>query len=170
MNAQQVFLNRMKQASIVARWKGAMFNEPVMTAQAAAESGWGRSQLAIWYHNILGIKAGGGYEGETVNLPTWEYSPTRGWYREPAWWRVYLSWNECIVDYAAMLADRPWFRGALQYVNDSDKFLRALMPAPPSEEFPKGKKGYATDPDYFVLVRNVARTVERLGGPKWSGP
>ena len=53
---KQEFIERMKQACIVARQKGADFNEPVVTAQGALESSWGNSGLCVKANNLFGIR------------------------------------------------------------------------------------------------------------------
>ena len=101
---KQEFIERMKQACIVARQKGADFNEPVVTAQGALESSWGNSRLCVKANNLFGIKEGKSWRGPTLELPTREWSKAKGWYETTAQWRVYPSWNECIVDYGRLLS------------------------------------------------------------------
>ena len=71
---KQEFIERMKQACIVARQKDADFNEPVVTAQGALESSWGNSGLCTKANNLFGIKAGKSWRGPTLELPTREWS------------------------------------------------------------------------------------------------
>jgi len=158
---KQEFIERMKQACIVARQKGADFNEPVVTAQGALESSWGNSGLCVKANNLFGIKAGKSWTGPTLELPTREWSKKKGWYNTTAKWRVYPSWNECIVDYSRLLARLKWYRDTFNVRHDPDRFLQAILP---SDEEP----GWATDPRYAQKIRNVAREIERLGGPKWE--
>ena len=155
------FVKRMGEACQTAKLKGAAFNEPVVMAQGALESSWGNSGLAVKANNLFGTKAGASWKGPTLDLPTREWDKQRGWYNTIAKWRMYPSWNECIVDYSRLLASRSWFRAALSVTHDPDKFLTALLPAP-------NKPGWATDPDYARKVRDVAREIERLGGPRWE--
>jgi flagellum-specific peptidoglycan hydrolase FlgJ len=155
------FVERIHQAALVAKAKGARFNIAVVCAQSALESGWGNSGLTVKACNLFGIKAGSQYRGETITLMTREWSREKGWYKVPAKWRVYKSWGECLTDYAAMLHRLSWFRDALDHVADADAFLKALLPEP-------GQPGWATDPDYFHKVRAVGYEIEKLGGPKWE--
>lgn len=162
------FMNRMKEAAQIARWKKAQFNDAVLFAQAAVESGWGRSLLATRYCNIVGVKASyATWDGETVILPTREWTGS-GWIIKHAMWRVYPSWNEAMVDYYSLIKTRPWFSNALNYLDNSDKFFECLLPSPPSLEWPRGKPGWATDRNYKDLVLSCAGRVQRLGGPKWE--
>ena len=48
------------------------FFPSVLIAQAALESGWGKSTLAAKYNNYFGIKAGSSWTGKTVNMQTGE--------------------------------------------------------------------------------------------------
>lgn len=156
------FIERMGKACNTARQKGALFNDAVVTAQAALESSWGNSGLCIKACNLFGIKAGPSWQGATLELPTREWSKQRGWYSTVARWRKYPSWNECIVDYSRIIHSLSWYRGCTTALDDADAYLQALLPAP-------GKPGWATDPNYARKVRDVAREIKRLGGPKWEG-
>lgn len=156
------FVERMMEACRIARLKGAVFNEPVCIAQAAHESNWGRSGLTTKACNLFGIKAGAGWDKDTLELPTKEWSKDRGWYTTMARWRAYPSWNECIVDYAAVLGRLWWYQDAMAAIDDPEAFLAGLLPR-------DGEPGWATDPDYADKVRAAGRAVERLGGPKWGG-
>lgn len=139
---------------------GININKAVVFAQAALESGWGNSGLAQKANNLFGIKAAKAWNGQTLALPTKEWSRERGWYTTSANWCKWPDWSGCIVYYAGMLKRLSWFRDALQHVNCADDFLRALLPEP-------GQPGWATDPNYFSKVRMVGAKIERLGGPKW---
>ena len=50
---------------------GIEVHSPII-AQAILESGWGRSILAIRYHNYFGLKCGGSWNGTSVNMATKE--------------------------------------------------------------------------------------------------
>jgi flagellum-specific peptidoglycan hydrolase FlgJ len=77
----------MKQAVATAKAKGAKVNGAAIVAQAALESAWGESGLTQTASNLFGIKAGGHWSGEILELPTWEFSPATGWFRTVAHWR-----------------------------------------------------------------------------------
>lgn len=163
MGYKERFVQRMLEACRVARLKGAVFNEPVCLAQAALESNWGRSGLATRALNLFGIKAGRSWAGPVLELPTKEWSKERGTYDTVARWRVYPSWNECIVDYATVLNGMPWYQDAVVAASDPEAFLQGLLP--------NGKEpGWATDPGYAEKVRRMAREIARLGGPQWPDP
>ncbi|MEA4884248.1 MAG: glucosaminidase domain-containing protein [Clostridia bacterium] len=155
------FVERMSNACKVARQKGAQFNEPVVFAQAALESNWGSSGLCARANNLFGIKAGKCWSGQTLELPTREWSKAKGWYDTVAKWRVYPSWNECIVDYSRLLSRLSWYHDALSVTHDPSRFLSAILPS-------DGEPGWATDPKYAQKIWNVVREIEKLGGPKWE--
>lgn len=160
------FVKRVLLAAQVAQQKGAVINTPAVIAQAALESAWGQSGLTAEANNLFGIKAGSSWRGPTLDLPTWEHGP-QGWYRTVARWRKYPSYNECILDYARLIASLPWFRDATPHADrpqgdgNATAWVRALLPAP-------GQPGWATDPAYLSKVQGVAAMVAANGGPRWS--
>jgi flagellum-specific peptidoglycan hydrolase FlgJ len=154
------FVKKMTVACMQAKNQGAKFNEAVVCAQAALESNWGQSGLCIRANNLFGIKAGSKWTGPTLDLPTKEWSKTKGWYKTVAHWCSWSRWTDCIIYYGEMLQRLSWFRDALDYTNDADKFLEALLPE-------DGQPGWATDPKYASKVRAAGAEIERLGGPKW---
>ncbi|MGE5527775.1 MAG: glycoside hydrolase family 73 protein [Patescibacteria group bacterium] len=155
------FVQKILSAAEEAQAKGARFNLAVLCAQAAHESGWGMSKLALRANNLFGIKATPSWKGPRISMKTWEvYNGVRH-DNVPASWRVYPNYAVCILDYAEIIATRRWFKAALEHLDDAEAFLRALLPAP-------GKPGWATDPQYFEKVRAAARLVESLGGPAWE--
>ena len=160
VTSKSLFIFRMRKACEIARMKGAVFNEPVVFAQAALESAWGTSRLAREACNLFGIKATPSWKGPVITLPTREYVAGR-WIVVPANWRKYPSWNECIVDYSRILHVCPWYRDALENINDPDAFLKGLLPT-------VREPGWATDPIYEFKVKQIAKEIEKLGGPKWE--
>ena len=68
-------------------------------AQAALESRWGNSQLALQANNLFGIKADPSWTGPTIEMGTQEIV-TGGSVAEMATWRRYPSWQACIADHA----------------------------------------------------------------------
>jgi len=158
---QELFLFRIRLACKIARQKGALFNEEILIAQAAHESGWGTSQLAARYNNILGIKAGSNWNGDVVVLPTWELVNGKK-VNTVARWRRYLSWNLCIVDYSNLLQTLPWYKNSLNYLNDPDDFLREILPGPKSLQFPNGKPGWATDINYKKHINDIREVIKTM--------
>ncbi len=161
MDTKQKFCERMKEAIYWAKVRGARFNDAVAFAQGALESRWGQSTLSNLYNNLFGIKAGSSWKGAVAELPTWEYTSAKGWYYAPAKWRVYRSWQECLLDYSGIISTLPWYKDALLYLDNADKFLKALLPA-------YDEPGWAYDPNYFDSVKNVGKEIEKMGYIKWN--
>lgn len=156
------FINKMNVACTKARLNNARFNQAVVFAQAALESNWGNSELAQKANNLFSIKAGETWRGETIQLigPEWNYR--MGWYQSLDKWRKYRNWTDCLIDYARIIAEVSWFQDALQYLDQPEQFLKALLPAP-------NHPGWASDPNYFQKVYQIALQLENYGGPKWNG-
>jgi len=143
-----------------ARSREVRINTAVVCAQAALESGWGKSGLCVKANNLFGIKAGSKWRGRILDLSTKEWSKERGWYKTIAHWCVWDNWTDCVIYYGEMLQRLSWFRDALEYTGNADKFLEALLPE-------SGQPGWATDPKYASNVRKAGADIEKLGGPKW---
>jgi flagellum-specific peptidoglycan hydrolase FlgJ len=155
------FINRINQATNEAIEKGALFNKAVVFAQAALESNWGNSELAVFANNLFAIKAEGQWTGKTIRLMGTEWSPKTGWHQESIVWRKYQSWTDCIIDYAAIITGVSWFRDAIQYLDNPNLFLKALLAD-------GTQPGWATDPQYYDKITRIARELENYGGPKWA--
>lgn len=111
----------------------------VTIAQAALESNWGRSLLAIKARNFFGIKGKG--PAGSVKMPTLEWIGGR-FVKVQADFRVYNSMDESIRDHADLIATAKWktgvpiYREAMKHSDEPRKFAAALEGV------------YATDPDY----------------------
>jgi len=74
----------------------------VMIAQAAHESGWGKSSLATIGNNLSGVK--GSYEGNTIAMLTWEEVDGKViWITD--FFRLYPSYKEALGDYVDKLVN-----------------------------------------------------------------
>jgi flagellar rod assembly protein/muramidase FlgJ len=111
-------------------------------AQAALESGWGKSQLAREAFNLFGVKADASWHGAVLELPTKEFIGGQ-WVTEVARWRRYPGWLECLDDHARFLTDNPRYRPAFQF-QDGRRFASAVAAA-----------GYATDPTYSAKIISI---------------
>jgi len=119
-----------------------------LIAQAALETGWGRSQPGD-SHNLFGIKAGGSWTGASVKANTEEFA--RGVAsRVDADFRAYGSAGESVQDYVRLIRDNPRYAGALNTGSDVHAFASALQ-----------RGGYATDPDYTRKLVTVADEVRQ---------
>lgn len=125
-----------------------------IVAQAALETGWGRSTLSGAGgkgHNYFGIKATGSWRGERVEASTLEYGEG-GFRSERAAFRAYGGAEQSFADYAALLKRSPRYAGALGRGSDIRGFAEALQ-----------RGGYATDPAYARKIEAIATgpTLER---------
>ena len=104
-------------------------------AEAALESGWGTSQLAIQARNLFGVKADPSWRGPTFSLQTREFLHGQ-WVMVPAKWRAYADWQGCMDDHAAFLHGNPRYASCFDHTN-GEGFAQAVADA-----------HYATDPAY----------------------
>ena len=114
-----------------------------MIAQAALETGWGRSELRFAdgapTHNLFGIKAGRNWQGAVAEATTTEYVNGVA-QKSVERFRAYASYGEAFRDYANLLASNPRYAEVLN-PQDAAGFARGLQRA-----------GYATDPMYACLL------------------
>jgi flagellar protein FlgJ len=119
----------------------------ILIAQAALESGWGRSMMrrdgGESAYNLFGIKAGRGWQGDVVTVPTLEYEGGVAVRREAAF-RAYGSLAESFEDYAALIGGSPRYVGALARAADPRAYIQEIQAA-----------GYATDPRYAEKVLRI---------------
>jgi flagellar protein FlgJ len=119
----------------------------VLIAQAALETGWGRKMIRDQQggnaFNLFGIKAGGSWKGEQVNVSTIEYRDGIA-QREYAAFRSYDSLQQSMNDYVEFLKRNPRYQQALDKAGNSDEFLQELQQA-----------GYATDPAYADKISDI---------------
>lgn len=120
----------------------------VLVAQAALETGWGRSMPKDGdgrpSFNLFGIKAGSSWDGPRVHVSTMEFIdgvPERR--REP--FRVYGSPAESFADYVALLQRSPRYRQAVE-AGSVEGFAAGLQAG-----------GYATDPHYADKLVDIVR-------------
>ena len=122
-----------------------------LLAQAALETGWGRSvpcnANGECSFNLFGIKAGSQWSGATVNVPTLEFEegiPVRKVER----FRAYDSPADSFSDYAALIRDSSRYANARGAGDNVEAFATALQ-----------QGGYATDPHYAQKISAVASEV-----------
>jgi flagellar protein FlgJ len=123
-------------------------------AQAALETGWGRSVPRAAdgrsSHNLFGIKANERWSGPRVEQLTTEFvngTPQR----QVESFRAYSSPAESIADHARLLARSPRYADVRGTGDDIAAYGAALQ-----------RGGYATDPRYAQKLEAVAETVDRL--------
>lgn len=122
-----------------------------LLAQAALETGWGRSvpcnAQGDCSFNLFGIKAGSQWSGATVNVPTLEFEsgiPVR----KVEKFRSYDSAADSFRDYAALIRDSSRYANARGAGDNVEAFATALQ-----------QGGYATDPHYAQKIAAVASEV-----------
>ena len=120
----------------------------VLLAQAALESGWGKSLIhdagGNNSYNLFGIKVSGPWRGDSVRTMTTEFDEAGAMHRETARFRRYADYQESFQDLAIFLKVNPRYEDALQLSADPRAFVRGLQQA-----------GYATDPDYADKIISV---------------
>jgi flagellar protein FlgJ len=125
-----------------------------LVAQAALETGWGRSvpsdAAGGSSFNLFGIKAGANWAGATVNVPTIEFEEGVA-VRRVERFRSYSSPADSFRDYAALIGNNPRYENAVGSGGDVANFATALQ-----------QGGYATDPEYARKVVAVADQVREL--------
>ncbi|MBX9913794.1 MAG: flagellar assembly peptidoglycan hydrolase FlgJ [Pseudomonadaceae bacterium] len=122
-----------------------------LVAQAALETGWGKSiirqQDGTSSHNLFGIKAAD-WQGDSARVLTTEYvngQPTK----ESASFRAYGSFEQSFNDYVSFLQNNERYDSALDSAANPKTFVRELQRA-----------GYATDPQYANKVAQIAKQMQ----------
>jgi flagellar protein FlgJ len=123
----------------------------VLIAQAALETGWGKSAPrhgdGSSSHNLFGIKADQRWSGSRVMVPTLEFEngvPVR---RQAAF-RAYDSFQDSFRDYVDFIQGNPRYQQALA-AQDGRSYLQELQQA-----------GYATDPKYAEKINAIVKRLE----------
>jgi flagellar protein FlgJ len=121
-----------------------------LLAQAALETGWGKHlphrHDGSSSFNLFGIKAGGGWDGDKVSVPTLEYEDGVAVRRRDNF-RAYDNPGQAFADYARMLSDNPRYAHALGQGENVAGFAHALS-----------RGGYATDPAYAAKLTAIANS------------
>ena len=140
-----------------------------VTAQAALESGWGRSAIG---NNLFGITKGSGWTGPVRLVTTTEwFSRPDVKFKEPEevlqvaqkghrrykytvrrLFRDYATVGDCLRDHLAILR-KPGYADAWPYRKDPKRYVRHLMDAVGSR--------YATSPDYVDTMDRLFVMVEK---------
>ena len=125
----------------------------VIVSQAAVETGWGKFVIhksdGTSSHNLFGIKANKGWQGEQAVVDTLEFSnglPEK----QKAAFRSYPSVEDAMEDYGRFITTQPRYSHAVENASDAARYTSALQDA-----------GYATDPKYASKIMAVYNS-ERL--------
>ncbi len=129
----------------------------LMLGQAALESGWGKREIRMAdgsnSHNLFGIKAHAGWQGEVAEVMTTEYENGVAQHRTEKF-RAYSSYAEAFQDYTRLIGNSPRYAEVLQQGGDAAGMAQALQ-----------KSGYATDPRY---AEKLAGVMEKMNLPVHS--
>ena len=124
----------------------------LLIAQAALETGWGRSVIhdeqGRSSHNLFGIKADSRWPGARMEVSTLEYVDGV-MIKTRAPFRAYTSIEESFDDYVSFVREQPRYQAAMRSVDNLERYVRELQ-----------KAGYATDPAYAEKILNVFRREE----------
>ncbi len=117
-----------------------------LVAQAALETGWGKAELTAANgtpsRNLFNIKAGSGWQGQTVKVSASEYIDGR-WTKQEDAFRQYGSYEESFADYARLLMNKPRYARVVG-AQDASSFAQGLQ-----------QSGYATDPMYAAKLERI---------------
>ncbi len=116
---------------------------PVIIAQGALESGWGR-YMPPGSNNLFGIKHHDSPEHDYVVAPTHEHLDGED-VPQDAKFRKYDSWEESVEDHSQFLRSNSRYSDCFK-TSDPAEFARRLQEA-----------GYATDPEYAQKLISIMR-------------
>jgi flagellar protein FlgJ len=127
-----------------------------LLAQAALETGWGKSvpcnAAGECSFNLFGIKAGTHWSGASVNVPTLEFEEGVA-VRKVERFRAYESPADSFRDYARLIGGNARYENAVGTGENVAAFASALQ-----------RGGYATDPNYARKLVAVANELRGLTG------
>jgi flagellar protein FlgJ len=119
----------------------------VILAQAALETGWGRSLIknsnGESSFNLFNIKADKSWHGKQAQVPALEFEQGIA-KKVNAGFRSYGSFQESFQDYVAFIKNNPRYGDALKQAGNGERYLHELQRA-----------GYATDPNYANKIMNI---------------
>ncbi|MFO3722498.1 flagellar assembly peptidoglycan hydrolase FlgJ [Pseudomonas sp. HLMP] len=123
-----------------------------LVAQAALETGWGKSVMrnadGTSSHNLFGIKASGNWQGGQARAITSEFRGGQ-FVKETAAFRSYDSYQDSFHDLVSLLQNNSRYQDALKAADKPEQFVRELQ-----------KAGYATDPNYASKISQIARQMK----------
>ncbi|RMQ44920.1 Flagellar rod assembly protein/muramidase FlgJ [Pseudomonas cichorii] len=127
--------------------------DPVMlVAQAALETGWGKSimrqQDGDSSHNLFGIKATGSWQGAQARAITSEFRDGK-MVKETADFRSYDSYADSFHDLVSLLQNNNRYKEVINSADNSEQYVKELQ-----------KAGYATDPNYASKISQIAKQMK----------
>ncbi|WPN96782.1 flagellar assembly peptidoglycan hydrolase FlgJ [Pseudomonas sp. MUP55] len=122
-----------------------------LVAQAALETGWGKSVMRAEdgssSHNLFGIKAGQSWQGGQARAITSEFRDG-AMVKETAQFRSYSSYQDSFHDLVTLLQSNDRYKEVVKSADNPERFVRELQ-----------KAGYATDPDYASKISQIAKNM-----------
>jgi flagellar protein FlgJ len=144
-DAQRAFVDRLL-PSAVSTERATGIPAHFMVAQAALETGWGKSEPrradGSPSFNVFGIKAGRNWQGPVIEATTTEYVDGVA-QKQSERFRAYGSYDEAFRDYSSLLSANPRYAAVLG-AQDATSFARGLQRA-----------GFATDPMYAAKLEKI---------------
>ncbi|KTB63937.1 flagellar assembly peptidoglycan hydrolase FlgJ [Pseudomonas allii] len=123
-----------------------------LVAQAALETGWGKSVMRAEdgssSHNLFGIKAGQSWQGGQARAITSEFRDG-AMVKETAQFRSYNSYQDSFHDLVTLLQSNDRYKEVIKSADNPEQFVRELQ-----------KAGYATDPAYASKISQIAKTMD----------
>ncbi|MFT0869967.1 flagellar assembly peptidoglycan hydrolase FlgJ [Pseudomonas sp. CAM1A] len=123
-----------------------------LVAQAALETGWGKSVMrnadGSSSHNLFGIKATGNWQGGEARAITSEFR-NGAFVKETAAFRSYDSYQDSFHDLVTLLQSNSRYQDAVSAADKPEQFVRELQ-----------KAGYATDPNYASKISQIAKQMK----------
>ncbi|PVZ41580.1 flagellar assembly peptidoglycan hydrolase FlgJ [Pseudomonas sp. CC120222-01a] len=123
-----------------------------LVAQAALETGWGKSVMrnsdGSSSHNLFGIKASSNWDGDSARAITSEFRDGQ-FVKETAAFRSYDSYQDSFHDLVSLLQSNSRYQDAVKSADNPEQFVRELQ-----------KAGYATDPNYASKISQIARQMK----------
>ncbi|HYM72884.1 MAG TPA: glucosaminidase domain-containing protein, partial [Stellaceae bacterium] len=113
----------------------------ILLAQAAIETGWGRSVVG---NNLFGIKAGSSWTGAKVEAATHEYENGQ-LVSIRVGFRAYPDAEGSVRDFVTLVSSSPRYKAALGAGEDVVSYAQGLLAG-----------GWATDIDYVRKLQKVA--------------
>jgi len=113
----------------------------ILLAQAALETGWGRSVVG---NNVFGIKASPSWQGSELTTTTHEVEAGQMVSRQASF-RAYPSLDAAVQDYVALIGNSPRYQSVIGAGDNAGAYARGLLAG-----------GYATDPEYAHKLEAVA--------------
>ncbi|WP_341958988.1 flagellar assembly peptidoglycan hydrolase FlgJ [Pseudomonas sp. RC10] len=124
----------------------------VLVAQAALETGWGKSIMrqsdGSSSHNLFGIKAQSGWQGPEARAITSEFRDGK-MVKETADFRSYDSYADSFHDLVSFLQNNNRYQATLKSADNPEQFVKELQ-----------KAGYATDPGYASKISQIAKQMK----------